>query len=77
MIHNFYKGIYTYNIPSTYIGLSGAGAAIAPPPSLGVDEGPGGGAGGKGTNFSGMGSTVAAKIMAKYGFKVSVSRCLT
>ncbi|XP_050729848.1 splicing factor 45-like [Eriocheir sinensis] len=47
----------------------GAGAAIAPPPSLGADEGPGSGGGGKGANFSGMGSTVAAKIMAKYGFK--------
>ncbi|XP_045106646.1 splicing factor 45-like [Portunus trituberculatus] len=47
----------------------GAGAAIAPPPSLGAEEGavPGGA---KGANFSGMGgSTVAAKIMAKYGFK--------
>ncbi|XP_068209626.1 splicing factor 45 isoform X4 [Palaemon carinicauda] len=40
-----------------------AGAAIAPPPSLGTEEMP------KGINFSGVGSSVAAKIMAKYGFK--------
>ncbi|XP_045622288.1 splicing factor 45 isoform X2 [Procambarus clarkii] len=48
----------------------GAGAAIAPPPSLGADDGssPVGGSS-KGANFSGLGSTIAAKIMAKYGFK--------
>ncbi|XP_071517527.1 splicing factor 45 isoform X2 [Panulirus ornatus] len=48
----------------------GVGAAIAPPPSLGAEDGiiaPGGT--NKGANFSGIGSTIAAKIMAKYGFK--------
>ncbi|KAK4286848.1 hypothetical protein Pmani_040061 [Petrolisthes manimaculis] len=43
----------------------GAGAAIAPPASLGTDES----AASKAANFTGLGSTVAAKIMAKYGFK--------
>ncbi|KAK3852458.1 hypothetical protein Pcinc_040957 [Petrolisthes cinctipes] len=43
----------------------GAGAAIAPPASLGTDDS----AASKAANFTGLGSTVAAKIMAKYGFK--------
>ncbi|XP_042227133.1 splicing factor 45-like [Homarus americanus] len=48
----------------------GAGAAIAPPPSLGADDGALAGVpSNKGPNFSGIGSTIAAKIMAKYGFK--------
>ncbi|KAK8753272.1 hypothetical protein OTU49_003650 [Cherax quadricarinatus] len=48
----------------------GAGAAIAPPPSLGADDGTTSPAGAnKGPNFTGLGSTIAAKIMAKYGFK--------
>lgn len=66
-----------YSIPESYkVSSQGGGAAIAPPPSLGADDGVttspagGGGGGGKGANFSGIGSTIAAKIMAKYGFKV-------
>ncbi|XP_076059940.1 splicing factor 45 isoform X2 [Oratosquilla oratoria] len=46
----------------------GGGAAIAPPPSL--DDLPMlKGAQGQGASFGGIGGSVAAKIMAKYGFK--------
>ncbi|XP_063588149.1 splicing factor 45-like [Penaeus indicus] len=48
----------------------GGGAAIAPPPSLGVDDAPNSPPmPSKVSNFAGIGSSIAAKIMAKYGFK--------
>ncbi|ROT64654.1 hypothetical protein C7M84_017396 [Penaeus vannamei] len=48
----------------------GGGAAIAPPPSLGVDDAPNSPPmPSKVGNFAGIGSSIAAKIMAKYGFK--------
>ncbi|XP_047472194.1 splicing factor 45-like isoform X1 [Penaeus chinensis] len=50
--------------------VGGGGAAIAPPPSLGVDDAPNSPPmPSKVGNFAGIGSSIAAKIMAKYGFK--------